>query len=375
MFRGLIRAIIVSALSFGATLWAGAALPAQADTVDAQTFSGAVVGPANTALEHALGRDRIAQAAPVGEVERPLRKPGLPLGLSYTLDASIAVPFGNVSQNDAPNPRLPGGFDAVLGYGFTPNLRVQAGYYVVQEYPIGFSTGTVPLYLQGLSAPIGTAPLRGNDATVRNGILIFNLQTLVRIGKLPLVISPTYVSRTGTVGGHSDLTLVEVNGFAQYVHLRTFQYKAVAFTLPFLSTPRMFGTYTIAPQWLMQTAGANTKNSPQLFELMYLEYRASKKTTFYLQPSLLQNYTPIDSYPAHTPTLIYGFSYRIDRLFYLQGQVSEGTPVNRTSLGITSITCQQLPCTSSQVAPTIAGLKAAQFQLMLGIGKPQVVPL
>ncbi|HTV74125.1 MAG TPA: hypothetical protein VME66_10500 [Candidatus Acidoferrales bacterium] len=350
--------------------------PAYADVADAQALTGAVIHSANAALEEALSHDQVAQAKPVGEVERPLRKPGLPLGLAYTLDGSIAFPFGHVTDGN-PNVRLPGGFDAVLGYGFTRQLRLQAGYYVVQEYPVGFSTGKVPLYLQGLSAPIGTAPLAGNDATVRNGIFVANLQTLVQIGKLPIVISPTYVARTGTVGGHSDLIPVEINGFAQLVHLRTFQYKLLGFTIPFLSTPKMFGTYTIAPQWLMQTAGANTKNSPQLFQLMYLEYRANAKTTFFLQPSLLQNYTPVDAYPEHIPTLIYGFSYRLDRLFYLQGQVSTGTPVNPNNggIGIRAVTCQQLPCSPSQVAPTIGGLKASQVQLMLGFGKPQVVPL
>jgi hypothetical protein len=371
MLRGLFRAagLLIFFLSLGAA-------PALADVIDAQAISGALIRSANAALEQALSHDQVAQAKPVGEVERPLRKAGLPLGLSYTLDGSIAFPFGHVS-NGNPVVQLPGGFDTVLGYGFTPNLRLQAGYYVVQEYPVGFSTGSVPLYLQGLSAPIGTASLAGNNATVRNEIFVANLQTLVQIGKFPIVISPTYVARTGTVGGNTDLIPVEIKGFAQLVHLRTFQYRLLGFTIPFLSTPKMFGTYTIAPQWLVQTAGANTGNSPQLFQLLYLEYRANAKTTFFLQPSLLQNYAPVDTYPEHVPTLIYGFSYRLDRLFYLQGQVSSGTPVNPNNggIGIRAVTCQQLPCLPSQVAPTIGGLKAAQVQLMLGFGKPQVVPL
>lgn len=312
---------------------------------------------------------------PVGEPQKPLSSPGLPAGLSYTLDGSIAYPFGNVTQGNQ-EARLPGGFDAVVGYGFRPHFRAQAGYYVLQEYPVGFSTGTVPLYLQGLNSPIGSAPLSGTDATIRNQIFVGALQELVQIGKIPVVISPTYVARKGTVGGNADLIPIEVNGFPQSVHLRTFQYQLVGLTLPFLSTPKMFGTYTIAPQWLVQTAGANATNHAQLFQLLYLEYRANEKTSFYLQPSLLPNYTPSDVYPEHIVTLIYGFTHKLDKIFYLQGQVSAGTPTNPNGgIGITALTCQQLPCSSKQVVPTIGGLKAAQVQLMLGIGKPQVLPL
>ena len=349
--------VAASFLSVASLITSLASIPARADSIDAP------------------GNLQVAQSIPIGELQAPISKPSLPRGLSYTLDTSIAYPLGNVTQGNQ-NARLPGGVDAVLGYGFGRHLRAQVGYYTLQEYPMGFSTAAAPVYLQGLSAPIGSTSLAGNDATVRNQILIATVQTMVQLGKVPLVISPAYVSRKGTVGGNSDLIPVEINGFPQAVHLRTFQYQLIGFTIPFLSTPRMFGTYTIAPQWLTHTSGANTKNSPQLFQLMYVEYRASDKTTFFLQPSLLQNYTPIDAYPEHIPTLIYGVTHRLDKLFYIQGQVSTGTPTNPNGgLGITSVTCQQLPCSSSQVTPSIGGLKASQIQLMLGIGKPQVLPL
>jgi hypothetical protein len=218
--------------------------------------------------------------------------------------------------------------------------------------------------------------LNGNDATIRNQIFVGAFQQLVQLGKVPIVISPTYVARKGTVGGNADLLPIQVNGFPQSVHLRTFQYELVALTLPFLSTPKMFGTYTIAPQWLVQPSGANTSNHAQLFQLLYLEYRANDKTTLYLQPSLLPNYTPTDVYPEHIPTLIYGFTHKLNKFVYLQGQVSSGTPTNPNGgIGITALTCQQLPCAPNQVTPTIGGLKASQVQLMLGIGKPQVLPL
>jgi hypothetical protein len=353
------------------------ATPAYADAIDAQALSGAVVQSANDSLKSAFAaRKQVAQAMPVGDQHAPVSNPGLPTGFTYTLDASIAYPFGSVTQGNQ-EARLPGGFDAVAGYGFNSHFRAQAGYYVLQEYPVGFSTGTVPLYLQGLAAPIGSASLQGLDATIRNQIFVGTFQGLTRIGKLPIVISPTYVARKGTIGGNSDFTPIEINGFAQNAHLRTFQYQLVGVTIPFLSTSKMFGTYTIAPQWLVQPSGANASNHAQLFQLLYLEYRANDKTTFYLQPSLLPNYTPSDVYPEHIPTLIYGFTHKFDKLFYIQGQVSSGTPTNPNNggIGITALTCQKLPCAPNQVVPTIGGLKASQVQLMLGIGKPQVLPL
>ncbi|MBV8459959.1 MAG: hypothetical protein JO009_03635, partial [Candidatus Eremiobacteraeota bacterium] len=45
---------------------------------------------------------------------------GLPTGLTYTLDFSASVPFGNLGTQTA---WLPGGMDAVLGYGWSPNFR------------------------------------------------------------------------------------------------------------------------------------------------------------------------------------------------------------------------------------------------------------
>ena len=359
------------------TLMASFAIPACADTIDAQALSGAVVQSANDSLKSAFAaRKQVAQAMPVGIQHAPVRNPGLPTGFSYTLDGSIAYPFGSVTQGNQ-EARLPGGVDAVAGYGINSHLRAQAGYYVLQEYPVGFSTGTVPLYLQGLSSPIGAASLNGIDATIRNQLLVGTVQGLVKIDKLPIVISPAYVSRKGTVGGTSDFIPIEVNGLPESVHLRTFQYELIGVTIPFLSTPKMFGTYTIAPQWLGQAAGANATNHAQLFQLLYLEYRANDKTTFYVQPSLLPDYTPADVYPEHIPTLIYGFTHKIDKLFFIQGQVSSGTPTNPNNggVGITALTCQKLPCAPNQVVPTIGGLKASQVQLMLGFGKPQVLPL
>ncbi len=145
-FRSIIAAVCVVLCGLAATA------AARAD--QATALSAALVAPANAALRP---RDpKVAQAAPVGAEQAPLATPGLPRGLSYTLDLSSAYPLNATGKSSV---RLPGGLDGVLGYGFNRHFRVQAGYYQFQEYPTGFDSGVVPLYLQGLSAPIGAADL------------------------------------------------------------------------------------------------------------------------------------------------------------------------------------------------------------------------
>ncbi|MBC5800030.1 MAG: hypothetical protein GIX03_09725 [Candidatus Eremiobacteraeota bacterium] len=368
----LLRPITAAAFS----AWCALALSGTVRADQATALSAALVAPANAALRP---RDpSVAQAAPVGAEQAPLATPGLPRGLSYTLDLSSAYPLNATGKS---NVRLPGGLDAVLGYGFGRHFRIQAGYYQFQEYPTGFDGGSVPLYLQGLSAPIGVANLGAaqQDVTIKNEIFVANFQTLVQLGRVPIVITPSYVARRGQIGGHSDETLVEIGDFPQTVRLRTFEQQLIAFTLPFLSTPRFFGTYTIAPQWLVNTNGANRDNHAQLFQLAYLEYRATKSTTLFVQPSILQNYTPADAYSNHIPTLIYGFSQRTSKYTFIQFLGSTGAatnPIDRERIGIVDVTCQRLPCNApGTLAPRIGGLHASQVQLQFGVGTPSVVPL
>ena len=54
------------------------------------------------------------------------------------------------------------------------------------------------------------------------------------------------------------------------MHTRTAQVESIAFTLPFLKTPKMFGTFTVAPSWLVHTAGLNQDNHAQLYQILYL---------------------------------------------------------------------------------------------------------
>lgn len=366
-------------IRFRSILWAGALaasaclpLRAVADEALARPLTTSIVAPANSTL-----RDIMAQAVPVGTPEKPIGSPGLPTGLTYTLDVSAAFPYGNTGSDS----HLAGGTDAVLGYGVNKHFRLQAGYYEFQEYPVAFNSGVVPVYVQGLGQPVGLQDLRGipNDVAVKNKIFTASAQTLFVVAKkLPVIITPTYLARRGTIGGHSDEQLTEINGFPQQIRVRTVQQYILPVTLPFLSTPRMFGTLTAGPQWNVNLNGANAVgNHAQVFELAYLEYRANKQTTFFVQPSRLIDYLPPDPSPQFIPTLIYGVSHKFTKNTFMQIVASTGTPSNRKHLGITSITCQQVSPTGGcgNPAPTIEGLHAAQVQLQFGIGSPSVIPL
>jgi hypothetical protein len=372
--------MFAAAAYLGATL---APIAALADGSDADALRVQLVQPANEAIQAKLAAEKAArqtaQANPVGTPQQPLRRPGLPGGFTYNLDLSMAAPLSVTGFNGGD----PGGLDAGIGYGFTPENRVQAGFYEVQQQPVGFASKTVPFYVQGLTGPGTTVPQAQTfqntgdiDIVTKDKIFTALDQNLILLGgKLPVVISPTYLAHSANVGGYGDSQLVESSGgFATTLHTRTEQEYLLPLTIPFLSSPRFFGTVTAASQWLVHTAGFNQTNHAQFFGLAYVEYRASKDTTFFVQPSRLVQYDPVDPYPQYTPTLIYGLSHHFTKFAYMQASVLEGGATNYP-LGITALTCQRLPCGPSQVAPTIGGFKAAEIQLQFGIGSPTVIPL
>ena len=388
----MIRQLSVATCALVCASLAFAPLSARADVSEASALSAGLLAPANASLQHAL-RDLkearaaagvpkdVAQANPVGIPERPIRKPGLPQGFTYNVDVSFAYPLSNVGFNAGD----PGGVDAGFGYAFSRTQRFTAGYYEVQQVPVGFANVNVPFYLQGFTGPgtnlpnasLGTVNTGVADSTTKDKIFQVGLQNLFVIGgKLPIVITPTYLTHTATIGGHADTQVIEFNGFPTVVRLRTEQEYLIPVTLPFLSTPRMFGTITAAPQWLVHRAGVNQTNHAQLFLLGYLEYRANRQTTFFAQPNRLVQYNPVDPYPEYTPTLIYGVSHHFTKQTFVQMTVLEGGATNYNhQWGIVSLTCQRLPCQQSQIAPQFAGLHAAEVQIQFGIGSPTVIPL
>ncbi len=330
---------------------------------------------ANTALQDALRSEHDAQAQPIGAEHAPLQSPGLPTGLTYTLDLSSAFALGNTGYTGN---GLPGGYDAVVGYGFNKHFRLQAGEYTFQEYPLGFNTGTVPVYVQGLANPVKYQDLSAapqNNFSVVNHVFVLNAETLITIAKkFPIVITPSYYARTGTIGNQSDLLPLQVNGpangYSVLVHYRTVQYYLIALTIPVLSSPKFFGTLTIAPQWNVNLGGVQTTNHAQLFELAYFEFRPTKNTAIFFQPSRLVNNLPTDQTPQYIPTFIYGLNYKFTKYTFFQAAWSTGTPSNRSTLGIQAVTIGPLG-----QAPTLGGLKASQVQLQYGIGSPSVIPL
>ncbi len=395
MVRTFLRTSAVLALTA-----ALAAAPAHADPGG---IFGTAVSGANAAIKNAenaqakqvihLPDGTIAQVPPVTQskgIGPQQGAVGLPTGFTYTLDFSIAKPFGNIGSQTG---WLPGGVDAVAGYGFDPTTRIVANYYELQHYPVGFNSGTVPLYLQGLANPIGTVDLGTQqpqlDVATKDRFLLLNFEklfTLARVGQgdrrrtIPIVITPSYVARWSKIAGstsNDDIVPFQpnaINGFPlTNVHTRTAQIWSVAFTLPFLKTPKMFGTFTVAPSWLVHLAGVNQENHAQLYQILYLEYTPTNSTKFFFEPQSSRDYLPTDPYAEHLFAYFLGAAQRVGKMGFVQVVLNSGGPTNEGPYGVNALVCQQLPCAPNQVAPVIGGLKATQLQIQFGIGSPSVI--
>jgi len=374
-------ALLALAVGFGTA-------PAFADTSEA--LASGVVSGANAGIKNAM---TAPQAPTVAQVPPVSQSPvggavGLPTGFGYTADFSMAYPYGNIGKTG--KKWLPGGVDVVAGYGFDPTTRVTASYYQLQHYPVGFNSGTVPLYLQGFATPLGSVDLGTVtpqiDVTTKDSFLLINLEKLFRIGNvggrsIPIVISPTYVSRTSKIAAspsNDDRVPFEVgapSGFPiQGVYTRTAQIYSLAVTVPFLKTPKMFGTFTVAPSWLVHKAGLNQDNNAQLYQILYLEYTPNKDTTFFFEPQSSRDYLPTDTYAQHLMAYFLGASHRLGKNGFVQLVLNSGGPTNYSPYGVTALTCQALPCSANPVVPSVGGLKATQLQIQFGIGTPSVLP-
>lgn len=340
------------------------------------------IDAANIAIRNALHARRgrmplqITNGTPTGTSTVPAtRNRGLPTGLTYTADLSMAVPFGNLGSQTS---WLPGGGDAILGYGFDPTFRASLSFYGIQHYPVGFNSGTVPLFVQGFAPPVGSVNLStaGLNATTKDRFFFITISKLFRIDQVPVVVSPIYLSRWSTVGaGGTDIVPFEYSGFPiTNVHTRTAQYNAVAVTLPFLSSPRMFGTLTLAPAWLTHLNGVNQQNHMQLYQVLYVEYSIDKSTKIFIQPQESRDYLPPDPYAQHLAGYFAGISHKIDKQAFIQFTLNTGSPTNYSPYGVTALTCQALPCSQNPVVPSVGGLKATQLQIQIGFGSPSVLP-
>jgi hypothetical protein len=365
---------------------------------------GAAVNGANTAIKNAMSvhlpDGTVAQVPPV--TQKPIggaqaQALGLPTGFTYTIDGSIAYPLG--ATGGIAKHWLPGGMDAVAGYGFNPTTRLVANYYELQHYPIGFDSGQVPLYLPAgfppspinpscvdlSGATSGTCTGIGSpiDVRTKDKFALFMLEKLFMLpGKimghqLPIVVTPTYVSRWSSVAasnGNGDVVpFVDANGIPHTnISTRTAQVYSLAVTLPFLKTPKMFGTFTIAPSWLVHTAGMNQQNKAQLYQIAYLEYTPTPGFKVFFEPQSSRDYLPADPYAQHLAAYFLGASQAVGQNGFIQVILNSGTPTNYTPYGVYRLNCFALPCSSNTI-PSVGGLKAAQFQVQVGLGSPSVI--
>lgn len=374
------------ALALIAALGLGGIAPAMADASDPLAQS--IVAGANAGIKNFMTnatKGKVAQVPPVNQAPVGTQQ-GLPTGFTYTADVSSAYPFGDIGKTG--KAWLPGGVDLVAGYGFNPTTRVVASYYELQHYPVGFDSGTVPLYLQGLATPLSPnfdlASANINVAT-KDKFLILSVEKLFTIplaGKtLPIVITPTYVSRTSKIAAstsNNDIVAFETNppnGFPiTGVYTRSAQYYSLAFTVPFLKTPKMFGTFTVAPTTLVHMAGLNQANKIQLYQILYLEYTPTDRMRFFFEPQSSRDYLPTDYYAQHLSAYFLGAAERIGKSGFVQLVLNSGSPTNESPYGVTALTCQALPCSSNPVVPSVGGLKATQLQIQFGIGSPSYIP-
>ncbi|HZV76951.1 MAG TPA: hypothetical protein VFF63_04210 [Candidatus Babeliales bacterium] len=398
---------VIRAVAAGAAFAIGvSALPVIADDGTGDVFQKTTVPGANDLIKSVMSRPKpqkenttVAQAPPVSQPPIPgMELPGD--RFTYMVDFSMATPSGNIGSYGKQG-WLMGGMDGLLAYKFNWSTKLVASLFQLQHWPYGFNSGLVPVYLAGFVNPVGCADLSGGNACgpgagrninvrTKDTFGVFMLQKMILIksdyipgpGAIPIVVSPTYVARGGQIGytpNNNDVvpfTYNLPNGPVENIAARTAQYYAVAFTLPILKTPKMFGTFTIAPQWLVHTAGANTGNSMQVPQVLYLEYTPVRGTTLFFEPQSARDYLPTDPYPEHLIAYFLGVSQRFTKYTFVQVVLNSGGPTNLGPDGVVGIKCitvQQALTNACGLA--IGGLKATQLQLQFGLGSPNVFPL
>ncbi|MBD5656391.1 MAG: hypothetical protein IAI50_14595, partial [Candidatus Eremiobacteraeota bacterium] len=395
---------------------------------------------AETVRRQAQGQTAQATATPAAATPVPFSesletpKPGFlhpdSPGLSYTADLNSTYSIGNTGYRGN---NLKGGTDLSVYYAPQKYTRIFAGYYELSEYPVGFDTGTVPTYVSNQAAQFPVSPgfpangrsycgafgpshvnLIGqlpncnvnlnnvvfgsnkyyqNDASVQNRLTILSLQKIVYVaGLIPIVISPTYVSRKGSIGGDDDVFLAwdQQHGGYHTIHLRQAETEQVLVSLPFANSSKLFGVYSIGPQWNVNINGNNQTNHAQIFQVLDLRYFANPTTTVFFQPSQLKDYLPNDPYPQHIPTIIAGVTHKLGgpkSPVFIQGFYAGGVAVNPVygntgRLGVIDVTCVKdypncvsFPNPRTNTAVNFGGFKATQFVLQVGIGTPSVIPL
>ena len=135
----------------------------------------------------------------------------------------------------------------------------------------------------------------------------------------------------------------------------------------------MFGTFTVAPEWLVHTAGVNGTNHMQVPQILYLEYTPFQDTKIFFEPQSARDYLPTDPYPEHLIAYFLGVSQRFAKFGFVQLVLNSGGPTNLGPDQVTAIKC--VTVSPQLCGPVVGGLKATQLQLQLGIGSPNYFPL
>ena len=392
-------------------------LPARADGLE-NVYQQSILPGANDAIRNALDAQRkkeeeqrrqaavapgtsvlpggtVAQVPPVAQQDVGSHKI-FETGFGYSADITTAYPYGNIGSLGRQG-WLMGGVDATLEYSPKTTTRIVASMFQLQHWPYGFNSGLAPIYVAGFKNPVGCADLGGSDicgpGTGQNinvrtkdtfGIFAL-LQVLFIKGlpgnrELPVVITPSYVVRSGIIGesvNNNDIVPFAYNPpdgpYFDNVPTRTAQFKAVAVTVPFLKTSKMLGTFTVAAQWLVHTAGVNSSNHIQTPQVLYLEYNPTPTTRVWFEPQSARDYLPTDPYPEHLIAYFLGVSQRFARYGFVQLVLNSGNPTNLGPDNVTAIKC--LTISPQQCGPVVGGLKATQLQLQFGIGSPRFFPL
>ncbi|MBV8488954.1 MAG: hypothetical protein JO199_00390 [Candidatus Eremiobacteraeota bacterium] len=394
MLKPLSRSIAIAVLTASIGLTPLTALADGMENVYQDVLPGANAAIKDMMDQAAQRKRTVAQAPPVSQNPASTQQLGLPTGPIYSVDVSVAQPYGNIGSYGRQG-WLMGGMDASLGYGINPTLLIQASLFQLQHWPSGFNSGKVPVYLQGFQNPVGCADLSGgNGCGAGNGrnlnvrtkdtFGVFNLSKLILLGGfLPVAVSPIYVARGSNIGASPTFndqipfTYKPPDGpFFSDLATRTAQYYSVAVTLPFLKSPKMFGTFTLAPQWLVHTAGINTTNSMQVPQILYLEYTPTKTMTIWAEPQSARDYLPTDPYPEHLIAYFLGVSQRVSKYGFVQMVLNSGGPTNEGPYGAIGIKCLNVQqAINSTCGLAIGGLKATQLQIQFGLGSPQHIPL
>ena len=254
--------------------------------------------------------------------------------VDYTLDFSVAYPSATSARTETDGCRaapMPSS-----GTAFDPTTRLVANFYDLQHYPVGFNSGTSSAVsavrlsaltgreselcgLERQDSPRARASLRKSTSRRKTSSRCSCFEKLFYVGnfkgrRCPIVISPTYVSRwsrsplrTETATSYRS-SICRRCAALQHQHAHGAGIFARVHA-PFLKTPKMFGTFTVAPTWLVHTAGLepgkSRRSSIRSFIWNTRRQRARRSSSSRRARAII---CPTDPYAQHLDAYFLGVS-------------------------------------------------------------------